>query len=87
MVSSFQKTGAAAKDKNLAGKSPMAEYFSSSLPYDYPSRYNSINNMSSSSISEDSFADAASEKDLVGIFSGVFLWMLLRIFILFFAHY
>lgn len=39
------------------------------MPYDYSRKYDAINQVSSSSISEDSYTDAASEKELVGVFA------------------
>ncbi|XP_024020256.1 RNA polymerase II-associated protein 3 [Morus notabilis] len=63
-VSSSKKIGEAGKDRKAAGKSSTFEYLSSSMPYDYSRKYDAINQVSSSSISEDSYTDAASEKEL-----------------------
>ncbi|EXB56846.1 RNA polymerase II-associated protein 3 [Morus notabilis] len=64
LVSSSKKIGEAGKDRKAAGKSSTFEYLSSSMPYDYSRKYDAINQVSSSSISEDSYTDAASEKEL-----------------------
>ena len=45
----------------------------------YLRNYDAINKLSSSSVSEDSFADAASEKELVGVVGVSFVWILLKI--------
>lgn len=67
-VSSSQKIGAAGKGRKPAGKSSTVDYSSSSMPYDYSRKYDEINKMSSSSVSDDGYEDAASEKELVGDF-------------------
>lgn len=63
-VSSSQKIGTAGKGRKPAGKLSTVDYSSSSMPYDYSRKYDEINKMSSSSISDDSYEDAASEKEL-----------------------
>ncbi|PON48204.1 N-terminal acetyltransferase A, auxiliary subunit [Parasponia andersonii] len=61
---SSQKTGTAGYDRKPAGKSSTLDYLSSSTQYGYSRNYDSTNRMPSSSVSEDTFADATSEKEL-----------------------
>ncbi|XP_062081839.1 uncharacterized protein LOC133788386 isoform X2 [Humulus lupulus] len=63
LVSSSKKTETDGKDRKPAGHSSTKDYLSSSMPYEYSRNYDSITRLSTSSISEDSFADAASEKE------------------------
>ncbi|KAF4392514.1 hypothetical protein G4B88_005473 [Cannabis sativa] len=62
-VSSSKKTEMDGKDRKPAGHSSTMDYLSSSTPYDYSRNYDTITRLPNSSISDDSFADAASEKE------------------------
>ncbi|KAF4354006.1 hypothetical protein G4B88_011169 [Cannabis sativa] len=62
-VSSSKKTEMDGKDRKPAGHSSTMDYLSSSTPYDYLRNYDTITRLPNSSISDDSFADAASEKE------------------------